>query len=299
MPYRLQEIYCAQVNGNIHIAGGFTIENDTFTHSRYHLVYNPGTDQWTEQAPLPEPRHHPQLVSSGKELYALGGFRVQSEQAVWNMQSQTWRYNPETNQWEERRSAPTPHGETVSALLNNRIHLVGGRRPSGNSNATYNDHADSSQHLLYHPDTDTWSEAAAASIARNSAAGAVINGLWYVTGGRQVNGQNVADLDIYDPAEDRWRKGKPMPQAQGGLGAAALNGKLYAFGGEYFSNGGGVYKACWVYDPEKDHWEAGPDMKTPRHGLAGIAVAGKVFALGGAQKRGGEQTSPTVEYLIP
>lgn len=135
--------------------------------------------------------------------------------------------------------------------------------------------------------------------ARNSAAGAVIDGRLHIVGGRSVAGGNTAAHEVYDPAEDRWRTAAPMPQAQGGLAAAELGGKLYAFGGEYFNDGGGVYPEAWVYDPQTDDWAAIDPMPHPRHGLGAVALDGAIHVIGGALKASGVETSARVEIYRP
>ncbi|MCI5046214.1 MAG: hypothetical protein MRY59_01835, partial [Aquisalinus sp.] len=291
LPLKLQEIYPASLNGQIHLVGGFSAEENNISGvSDQHFIYNPLADSWRVVAPLPAPRHHPNVVGHAGKLYALGGFSAQSADAGWVAEDQTWTYDPEADAWDALAPAPEVHGETVCASLGGRLHVVGGRKPRGISNRTWSDHTDTDRHLVFDPDTNSWERAAPALSARNSAAGAVIEGLLYVVGGRTVAGGNVADLEIYDLQEDRWRTGAPMPQAQGGLAAASVSGRLYAFGGEFFNNGGGVYPECWVYDPQIDQWQASTPMRTPRHGLGGVAIDGWIYAIGGATQAGGVGT---------
>ncbi|WP_224484038.1 Kelch repeat-containing protein [Robertkochia aurantiaca] len=297
MPFKLQEIYCAVLNQNIHVAGGLIADTRITGDSSHHLVYNSRENTWGMAAKLPESRHHLQLASFSGKLYGFGGFRMRAPDEVWVMQDQTWIYDPGADKWTTGTPAPVKHGETVAGVINDRIHIVGGRYPKAGGNSVYSDHTDTGHHLVYDPESDSWDQAAPAPTARNSAAGAVIGDLFYVVGGRTVSGGNVTDLEVYDPREDTWRKAAPIPQAQGGLAAASVNGKLYAFGGEYFDDGGGVYKQCWKYNPEADSWEPSVSMRSPRHGLAGTAIGNTIYAMGGALKAGGEQTSDLMETL--
>ncbi|WP_306250911.1 kelch repeat-containing protein [Parvularcula sp. IMCC14364] len=300
LPLKLQEIYPTVLNGKIHLAGGYMAEVDRITGvSDMHIVYDPSLDKWDLAASLPEARHHPNLVGHQGKIYALGGFKALTAQERWAAQDQSWVYTPGGDQWDTLTPAPEVHGETVCASIGDLIHVVGGRKPGGDRNQTWNDHVDTDRHLVFNPATDQWQRAAPALTRRNSAAGVVIDGLLYVAGGRTVTGGNVTDLEIYDPVEDRWRTGSPMPQGQGGLAAATVQGRLYAFGGEYFNNGGGVYRECWVYDPQTDEWAASTDMRTPRHGLGGVAIDGWIYAIGGATQAGGVGTSNLLERFRP
>lgn len=123
----------------------------------------------------------------------------------------------------------------------------------------------------------------------------MIDGLFYLAGGRRVGEGNSARLDRYDPKTDRWETLRPMPRASGGLAGAAAGGRLYVFGGE----NPGVIPETWSYDPMTDQWRSEPAMRTPRHGLAGAGVRGKIYAIGGGAKASGGQVTAIVEVLIP
>lgn len=297
LPFQLQEIYCAALNGKIHTAGGFLVDDGQVSVSTHHLAYDPRQDQWSEMGQLPAARHHLQMVAHGDQLYGFAGFEMPSRDRMWVMHQQTWLYDSPSKNWILRKPAPEKHAETVAASMGERIHIVGGRTPSGSANAAYRDHQDTNHHLAYYPGSDSWEKAAPAPTARNSAAGAAIDGLLYVVGGRTVGGGNLPNLEIYDPQEDKWQTAAPMPEAQGGLAAAAVKGKLYAFGGEYFNNGGGVYPQTWCYDPKKDQWTTLGPMLTPRHGLAGVAMENTIYAIAGAKKASLEETSNILEAL--
>ena len=150
-------------------------------------------------------------------------------------------------------------------------------------------------------------------MARNSAAGAVLDGALWVAGGRTVSGGGTGRLDRYDPVADRWDTLAPIPrsyasnsQVGGGLAMVALGGRLVAFGGEWFAprgagggggGGGGVFAETWIYDPARDRWEAGPAMRTPRHGLAAAAYGDAIYAIGGGSVVSGGNATALVEAL--
>jgi N-acetylneuraminic acid mutarotase len=296
LPYPVQEIYPAIHAGKIYVAGGFAVlSGQQSSATDQHICYNVAADTWETLAPIPEIRHHPNLVAGDNRVFALGGFKPEFS-GTWVMQNQTWVYDIENNQWSDAKPAPELHGETVCLAFENSIHVIGGRIPKGESNAAWGDHTDSKRHLIYNTEDDSWHSAAPAINSRNSAAGAVVNGLLYVVGGRTVAGGNVDYLEVYDPQEDKWRLAAPMPQAQGGLGAANLNNQLIAFGGEYFGAGGrGVYKETWHYDSGKDQWSAIAPMPTPRHGLGAVSDGARVYAIAGATQAGGNGTSAALE----
>ncbi len=298
LPFAVQEIYPALHKGRIHVVGGLLGEGGRVVGvSDRHVAYDPATGASEMLAALPAPRHHPQAVSHGGRLYVLGGFATNAGAVNWIMQRETLVLDEAAGAWAALAAAPAAHGESVAAVISGRIHSVGGRTPKGAANLGYGDHADTDHHLVYDVGANSWSRAALALSKRNSAAGAMIGGLWHVAGGRHVTDGPSDAHEVYDPKEDKWRTAAPMPKGSGAGGNAAgvIAGKLYVFGGEYFHDGGRVHAEVWAYDPKTDAWEAAAPMPTPRHGLGGITIGDGVWLVGGAKKPSGNETSEVVE----
>lgn len=303
LPFPVQEIYPAAYNNRIHIAGGLLAENGRVTRvSDRHIAYDPKTQAAATLAPLPAPRHHPHAIDHNGSLFLLGGFGTNPGAVNWIMSTDTLCYDHAPDSWTALAPSPEPHAEVVATSLNSRIHIVGGRRPKGTANLAYGDHADVARHLVYDPASNTWSNAAPALSARNSAAGGVINGLWHVVGGRSMANGPTDAHEVYDAKEDRWRTAAPMPKGSGAGGNAAgvLGGMLYVFGGEYFDNGGRVHPEAWRYDPKADAWTSASPMPTPRHGLGAVVIDNAIWLVGGAKKPSGTDTSDAVEsFSLP
>ena len=298
LPLAVLEIYPALHQGKIHLAGGFISNGETISGATdRHLVLDPLQGDWTDAAPLPVARHHPNLISFQNRLLAIGGFEARAADAVWVKQAGVWEFDGES--WSDAPSLPQPNGESVLGVLDDALHACGGRKPTDTSNANWNDHSDIADHFVLAGLDSTCETAAPLPTARNSAAAAAIGANWHVVGGRTVTGGNTPAHEVYDAGEDRWRTAAPMPQGQGGLAAASVGGKLYAFGGEFFDNGGGVYPEAWAYDPARDTWDAIPDMPQPRHGMGAVAVEDEIYLIGGALKVGGNMTSNLVEIFTP
>ncbi|WP_323763076.1 kelch repeat-containing protein [Maricaulis sp.] len=313
LPARIQEIYPTVLDGRIFVAGGLeardgpdvdAISDQLFVMRRQTEVAIGDTEairiacdfDWESRAPLPEPRHHPNLVGHDGFVYAIGGFRA-GNGGIWEMIPNTTRYELGSDEWVEMAPMPVPYAETCAVSLGGLIHVATGRQPDAAANANWPDHGDRGDHLAYDASRDSWTRRAPNPNPRNSAAGAVLNGQFHIVGGRRVGGGNSDQHEAYDPVADTWQSRAPLPQAQGGLAAAVSGGKLVAFGGEYFDNGGGVYPQVWIYDPELDHWQAGPDMPTPRHGLGGVSLGDEIYAIGGASSASGRNTTNLVQRL--
>jgi N-acetylneuraminic acid mutarotase len=297
-----QELYPEVLNGKIYVAGGLLNPRTQF--SAHFEAYDPTKNAWTVLRPLPEARHHITLSAVNGLLYGVGGFTGGFPD--WRAQPTMFIYNPVANTWSKGTDLPVARAEGISAVVNDKIYLIGGRIRATEDARLFNDHIDSVRNEVFDPTTKRWSARANAPTARNSAASAVIDGKIYVVGGRKflrnpdrTNRQvNVPNLEVYDPKLDRWETRSPMPQAQSGLAATTLNGKLYVFGGEQWTPEQKVLAQSWVYDPKTNVWSALPPLPTPRHGLGASAVGNRIFVFGGAIKPGGSTATTLHEVLV-
>ncbi|MEM8770929.1 MAG: kelch repeat-containing protein [Pseudomonadota bacterium] len=309
MPFPVQEIYPAPFRKtdpasvkslkpsayNIIVnAGGLTPFGDNNVSNEV-TYYDPVLNEWNFGSSLPEPRHHIALTPNNGFLFAYGGF-ARDARGGWQMRTDCWRTNDIHGVWSRATSLPHPQAEFAAASLGGFIHIAGGRAPSGSRNLDWSDHIDTDEHWIYDPAAQRWVALAPLPTARNSSAGVVFNGVFYVIGGRTVSGGNSPAVEVYDPLSDRWEKARPMPKAQGGLAAAALGDKIYVFGGEYFSPGdGGVFADAWEYDPRTDQWRSIAAMPRPRHGLGAVHLGGSIYVIGGAAKVGGSETTAALD----
>ncbi|MEM1317882.1 MAG: galactose oxidase, partial [Pseudomonadota bacterium] len=71
--------------------------------------------------------------------------------------------------WNLLADLPRPVGEAVTGVLDNRLHITGGRKPSGPSNATWRDHIDAADHFVLSSLGASWERASPLPTARNSA----------------------------------------------------------------------------------------------------------------------------------
>jgi N-acetylneuraminic acid mutarotase len=243
------------------------------------------------------------LIGHGDTVYALGGYG-RSAAGDWTAMTQVWALKGEA--WVPAGTMPSRQCETVGVSLGDRLHLITGRAPKGEANGQWNDQGDIDAHAVFLPAENRWETLRPCPMARNSAAGAVLDGAIWVAGGRTVSGGGTGRLDRYDPVEDRWDTLAPIPRSEaanqqvgGGLAMAAVSGRLVAFGGEWFQRpGGGVFRETWIYDPATDVWGAGPDMRTPRHGLGAAAIGDAVYAIAGGSVVSGGLATGVVERLV-
>ena len=303
LPWAVQEVYCAVADGRIMVAGGLRRGTGSSLIIEDRVgVYDPARDVWSEAARLPSPRHHPMVFTGPWLGFVVGGYG-RGEAGDWTNMTDGWILTG--TGWAPAYPLPSPQAEAVGVQFGDNLHLITGRTPSGPANAQWNDQADTAEHRVLVPGGRGWERARPAPMARNSAAGAVLDGAIWIAGGRTVGGGGTGRLDRYEPVADRWDTLAPIPaspttgqQVGGGLAMAVVGGRLVAFGGEWFApGGGGVFGETWIYQPGTDRWAAGPPMRTPRHGLAAAAVDGVIYAIAGGEVVSGGRAGGVVEAL--
>ncbi|GEA13188.1 kelch repeat-containing protein [Alteromonas sp. KUL49] len=311
LPYRVQEIYPTVFNNHIVVAGGLSpdVGSSGIGVSDRVVVFSLEEQSWNEGPTLPEPRHHPMLVVVNDRLFSFGGFTL-GENGAWHNSRDVLEliinHTSENSdklshgEWVKIAEMPTPLAETLSAVNDNKVHLVSGRTPIDQTrNNQWIDHTDVNYHFIFDPETLIWAEGVSVPTARNSACSVTTQNRLHTIAGRTVAGGNLASHEVYHFADGSWHSLAPLPQAQGGLACAAVNNDIYVFGGEFFDNGGGVYAQIWKYNIATDTWSEMGKAPKPRHGLGALAVGDQIYVIGGALEAGGNQTSNAMTVYSP
>ena len=277
------EMAVAELEGKIYVMGGYP---STRVSVRTVQVYDTSTDTWSLTTPLPRPINHPMASSVNGKLYFIGGQISASGSGPFL--DTAYEFDPATEEWTARADMPTSRGGGVSAVIDDKIYVVGGRPPRGHDFAVYD------------PAEDTWTTLPDMPTDRNHLAAAAIDGKMYVVGGRFGAGfssRMTNALEVYDPETNEWSPAAPMPTIRGGLNAVAANGCLHVFGGEGSS---GMFDEHEVYDPFTDTWYSMDDMPTAVHGVTGMAfVDGWIHLPGGGTRTGGSSGSRIHQVYRP
>jgi N-acetylneuraminic acid mutarotase len=208
----------AVVENKIYVIGG-SIGDWEFT--RANEVYNPATDTWETKTSMPSPRSGMDANVVNGKIYLIGGGHRTSHTPSWTF-STNEVYDPATDTWATKTPIPTRTDNYASAVVNNRIYIIG-----GSEGVTLNQ--------IYDPETDTWSNGTPIPTGVDYAAAGVTTGTTtteriYVIGGKR--GLDAVNLNqVYDPETDTWVAGTLMPTARYSLGVAILGNSLYAIGG--------------------------------------------------------------------
>lgn len=247
-------------------------------------AYNFATDRWTTRAGLPLLLDGTNGVANiGGKLYLSGGFFTAPD-GHRGTSLRLYVYDPGRNTWTRKADMPRKIAQGITGEINGKLYVLTG-------SCQYCPNRISRYLYRYDPVTNTWSTALPWSPnAHVSGAGAVINGKFYVAGGRGTDGRVTNKLDVYDPVTNRWTTLAPMPTARAGMAAARLQNKLYVIGNASVDPGEpqGQVEA---YDPVTNRWTTKASMGGAGRGdlAAGrVTWAGQshILAVGGTDVEG-------------
>ena len=151
---------------------------------------------------------------------------------------------------------------------------------------------------VYDPVANTWTVKAPMSVPRNHTAGGVIEGKFYVVGGRASDFSGSTDaLEVYNPQTNSWSTLPPMPTARSGLAAAVVDNELWVFGGEDVLEFV-VHAEVEVYNPATNSWRQLPNMPAGRHGIWASVIGNKIYIPGGGVGPGGSASNTNQIYTV-
>jgi hypothetical protein len=278
MPTARQEVAVAAHGGRVWVIGGFGGNAEPVATVE---TYDPALNLWEVQASLPVPIHHAAAAVAGDRLFVIGGFT--GGRVRWTALDSVYEFVHARNAWEGRAPMPTARGALAAAVLDGRVHALGGSAESV-SNA----------HEVYDPALNRWTAANAMPTARDHLAAVGFQGRVWALGGRaSFFGQQYPNVEIYDPATDSWRTGTPLPVGRGGLAATALSDGILVVGGEAPFR---IFNATELWEAAGRRWIAKEPMPTARHGIGAVTIDGRVFVPAGGTEPGYAATTANEAY---
>lgn len=191
------------------------------------------------------------------------------------------------NNWERITQLPTERERFATAVVDNKIYLIGGTL-SENRKKIPPGPVGLSTVEVYDTQTNTWQRGVNMPTLRHAAKAAVVNGIIYVFGGYSAKDQKVVNMkfptavEAYDPQNDTWsrKQNMPVPRIHFGLGVVA--GKVHIVGGKTDIRGGPTDRVD-IYDPATDTWTTAPQMPVQRNlDFDSVAVANnRIYVIGG------------------
>ncbi|KAF2115613.1 hypothetical protein BDV96DRAFT_612317 [Lophiotrema nucula] len=222
-------------------------------------------------------------VADGK-IFILGGLAETA--TAWNAAPASRVDNPGTDVWEELDDMPDARGSAAVGAWEGKIILAGGLKQIQLVSPYAQDTVATVS--IYDIKARICTEAPEMPDARDHAGAAIVDGKFYVLGGRtnaSIRCKNTTlVLDLGDFNAGWTTLETRMPTARSGLSVGAVGTKIYTFGGEgNLEVDSGVFNQTEAYDVETGHWATLEQMEVPRHGTAGVSAAGKIYIPGGGE----------------
>jgi hypothetical protein len=198
-------------------------------------AWQPGPDQ-------PPARYAFQAaLGTDNMLYVAGG---QSADNL-TVYDQVSRYDNTTNTWSNVAPLPVALSQATIGASNGKIYVAGGF--IGGTSVT-------NALRIYDIATNIWTSGAnmPTSPGVEAAAGAVINGKFYVMGGDDFNNGLNTNF-IYDIATNTWSTGAMLPDNRTNTYGTAYNGLIYVYGGVILPDFTTV-DTLLRYDPVANSW---------------------------------------------
>ena len=223
-------------------------------------------------------------AASGEYVYVLGGYRGESHHYTAAGQSaRLQRLHVGTGVWEERQGLERGLQSAALVADGDALVRVGGlyavRGPGAEDTLRSTDEV-----ARYDAALDRWSALPPLPQARSSHMAAVLDGVLYVAGGWDLDGEpatatwasTVDTLDLRDP-DARWQS-MPVPFRVRGLGVAAAAGQLVVVGG--MDPSGVPQRETHVFDPVSGQWRHGPALPASPFGAAAAGLGDEVVVTG-------------------
>lgn len=236
LPQARHHIALAAEGGLIYAVGGFSGGFPRWQAQAEVFIYDPATDRWRPGVPLPAPRAEGVAAAVNGKVYLIGGrVRANAQASHFNEHEDTALmevFDPGNGRWSRAAAAPTARNSAASAVIDGKIHVVGGRQAIRQPDGSLRQ-VNVATLEVFDPATGRWTTRAPMPQAQGGLAAAAHAGKLYVFGGEQwVPEQKVfAESWVYDPAVDRWSALPPLPTPRHGLGAASVGNRIHVFGG--------------------------------------------------------------------
>ncbi|MDQ2068999.1 Kelch repeat-containing protein [Natronospira bacteriovora] len=293
VPEARTEVSVTTDGERVYMIGGFLPPVDEDSDERPPaatdmFAWSPVEGEWENLGPIPGGTHHAGFVHVDGKLYVVGGYYDNT----FDPAGHVWIYDIAADAWSEGTAMPTPRGALAYAVLDGRIHTIGGTV----ADAAEHDHEGHTTdapddsvgtHEVYDPATDSWERLAPMPTARNHHVAKAVDGRVVVTAGRAGRNFTMTETEIYDPSDDSWTEGAPLPTGRSGVAAERLGEWVYVFGGETFDEGAArTFDEVERYHIGLDRWESMPVMPTARHGLGAAVVDEGICVISGGPEPG-------------
>lgn len=208
-----------------------------------------GDARWEEGPPLPRPQAEAVAgIVGGRLLVAAGRTPMEAANSGYADHGDTqdcWLLKTDGSGWEAGPRVPRGVNSAAFAVLDGRLHMVGGRHSTGGQILNVADHQ------VYDPATNAWTEAAPLPAPRGGCAAAVALGRLFLFGGESFGKAPAVYPEVFafDPRTGAWQEVARMAEGRHGLGAVAVAGRIHLLGGATAPGGRDTSAAHLLFTP--------------------------------------------------
>jgi N-acetylneuraminic acid mutarotase len=205
------------IGDKLYFSGGTDYGSGSLEWTNQTWAFDPVTETLTRKADMPLYTANGVSGVIGDKLYVLPGScsgngypspGYCAQEAIRKL----FRFNPATNIWVTKASAPHFHRSGVGGVINDKFYVVGGVDAGFNPTRNLD---------VYDPATNAWKALAPLPTALNGVVGAPLQGLLFVLG--TTTGGSIRHY-AYNPTSNKWIT-KAAPSIYGGPAAKVfLNG---------------------------------------------------------------------------
>ncbi len=306
------EIGVAALDGKVYVLGGTAqvgngkpVWNSTLTS-----VYDPKTNVWKDEAPLPTGLSHIGVAALDGKLYAIGGF---TDVVHMGPKDLSFVYEPKANRWTALPDISSPRGSVAAAAVDGKLHVFGGRisdkivklpAPPGMPELSAG-FGTVTTHQIFDPKTGKWTEGVPLpGPARDHVGIAVLDGKVHLFGGRVADVvDNLDRHDVFDPKTNKWTTAAPLPRPRSSGAYTVLDGLILYAGGECKPGGQpftpNAFDDVTAYDAKTDTWMPLKNLPQARHAFGAATIGHAAYFVAGAPLCGGGTTVDTLMLTLP
>ena len=253
LPVATHHANCLGHDGRLLALGGFTgAGGGDWTMTAAVWRYDPATDAWEPGPDLPAPQAEAVSGLIGGRVHLAAGRQVAAASNFdYGHHGDTAAHlvlEPGATTWTPAAPLPSPRNSAAGAVLDGRLHVVGGRTLAGGN---------TSAHDAYLADEDRWQALAPLPVPAAGPRGAgglamaALGGRLHVFGGEWFSdGRGVYhQVWSWSPATDAWEEAAPMPMPRHGLGAVAIGDQVLTIAGATRAGASGTTATVQLVTP--------------------------------------------------
>ena len=201
------------IGGKLYFSGGYNgIEGGVKEQSRQVWAYDPVARRLIARADMPRATAEGVTGVIGDKLYVLPGIcnsnygLPRAGYCAENPIRRLYRYDPATNKWGARKSAPHYHRFGAGGVIGGKFYVVGG----------FHGFTPVADLDVYDPATDTWKTLAPIPTAGRAIGTALQNKLYVIAG---------SNAYVYNPGTNKWSSIAAPTWGHDGAVRVVINGK--------------------------------------------------------------------------